>query len=197
MSTIFVASALLFAAPPLQFTLKAPLSPISSGQPVRCELIVKNVSEHPLVVAKAIWDGAPAATLTSRLTREGAEVAYFGPSSMPAVQVEVSDRVDKNRFVTLAPGKSHTLYWVNLEGEYAFPAGSRVRDKRAYAEAKRRALPPGKYEFEVAYRFDPKGLANTWKTEWSRGIRFDPGAEKLWKAAAATSYRGSCSFVIE
>lgn len=191
------ASAILLAALPLQFTLQAPPSPTLSGRGVRCELIVKNVSDRPVVLAKAIWDGAPAAALSHRLTRGGAEVDFFGPSSMPLTQVLVSDRVDQNRFVTLAPGHSYTVYWVVIEGEYAFPPGSRVRDKRAYAEAKRRALPPGKYKFEVAYHFDPKGLANTWKKNWSRTIRFDPGAEELWKAAAATNYRGSCSFVIE
>lgn len=197
MSTAFVTAAILFGSSPLQFTLKAPTSPVVAGRDVRCELVVKNISNKPVVVAKAIWDGAPAASLSATLTRQGQDVRFFGDSSMPSVQVGVGNRVDKDRFITLPPGGSEVVYWTVIEGEYVFPAGSTARDKAAYGEAKQRKLPPGTYELKVVYEFDQPRIADSWRKSFGRTIEFGPGAKALWQAAVSTRFQAACKFVVQ
>jgi len=160
-------------------------------------LVVKNVSDKPVVVAKALWDGAPAASLTATLTRQGKDVRFFGDSSMPFVQVEIDNRVDKNRFVTLPPGGSEVVYWTVIEGEYVFPAGSTARDKAAYGKAKQRELVPGTYELKVVYEFDQPRIADSWRKSFGRTIEFGPGAKALWQAAVRTRFQGVCRIVVQ
>ncbi len=172
---------------PIKFDLVLDQQVYAAGQPILASLTAKNISNRPAVLAKAIWDGAPAATANATLMRNGKPVETFGDSSITAVQVIVDNRVDKSRFVVLQPNQTVTLYWVKFEGERVFRSQS--RDKQAYAESKAIPLAPGRYECVVRYEFDAKKIGDSWKREWMQETTFERGARSLWNSAQEAAVR--------
>lgn len=180
-----LATCLLITAKPLTFEMTlSPPNPVH-GDTVRVELRAENRTDAPIVVAKALWDGAPAASASVKLTRDGQEVLTEGESSMPSVQVAVSNRVDVDRFVTLGPGESVVLYFREFAQEYDFH-GAKTRMKQDYARATLHPLAVGNYTVEVRYDFEPENITRSWQREWNQRIDFGRGAKELWDTAFRT-----------
>jgi hypothetical protein len=119
------------------------------------------------------------------LTRGDQVVTTTGESSMPLVQVQVSNRVTADRFVTIAPGASVVLFYQEFEKEYDFH-GAKTRMKEDYARATLHPLATGKYKVAVSYEFDPAKIDQSWNKERSERIEFDSGAKNLWDSAIRT-----------
>jgi hypothetical protein len=186
-----------FGAPsPVVYELKLSKSQFVVGEPIKAELIVKNVSKNPVVIAKAIWDGAPAGYADGRLFRNGKPVDYFAETSMPLVQVVHSNKVDKNRFIILKSQEQYVLYSATYLGEYDF-RGSKTRLKEDYARATKISLKKGKYQCEISYDFSQEELAKQGKNQWNKIIEFEPGAKKLWDSAIKASVKLTKSFEIK
>lgn len=177
-----LAANVVLTAKPIVFEASFDGARYAFGDKVRLELRAKNVSNEPIVLAKAIWDGAPAASATAVLTRNGQTLETVGESSMPLVQVEVSNRVTSDRFVTIPPGKTETLFFREFEREYDFH-GSTTRTKADFSRASLKPLEVGKYTCVVTYSFDPAALARPLRRDRERQFEFGPGAKALWDSA--------------
>lgn len=185
----------LAGSSPIQYKVQISSKNFKSGEPVRVELTAQNTSKKEVVLAKAIWDGAPAAAARGLLTLNGEELRYEGKSSSPLAQVAVSDIVDKSRFVTLKPGESTVLYWTTIDKVYDF-GKSKTRTKADYSKATLHGLRPGTYNFSVSYSFSPNEISKGMKRDWNRTVTFAPGAEKLWKSALVTGYSSTLQFKV-
>lgn len=175
-------------AQPVEFGLKPIKSSYAAGEPIRVELYAKNVSKSDVVIAKAIWDGAPAASASARLFRNGRQVHEVGESSIRSVQVMVSNLVDKDRFTVLKPGGMAVLYWKSITGEMDFhghPPGL----KESYKHATTTKLTKGEYKLEVANSFDKEKIVGDLSKFWRRKIEFAPGAQSLWDRAIDTKQK--------
>ncbi|HRF60019.1 MAG TPA: hypothetical protein PLH94_08915 [Fimbriimonadaceae bacterium] len=193
--TAHLLAAVLVGPAPVQFEVKLSKQAIKPGESIRAELVAKNTSRQPVVVAKAIWDGAPAAYANASLYRGAVEYRYSGKSSMPMAQVMVSNKVDRNRFVTLKPGESVVVYWTDVDAVYDF-GSSKTRGKEDYAKARLTDLAPGRYEFNVEYGFERNQLKKNLDQDWQKVIEFGPGAESLWTSAVEAKYSGKKTFVV-
>lgn len=196
MITATLLAAAVLGPSPVQFEIKLSNSIAKPGETIRVDLIAKNTATKPIVIAKAIWDGAPAAGASAKLENKGIDLRFIGDSSMPSAQVMVSNKIDKERFITLGPGDSTVVYWTNIESYYDFPADVKGRAKADYAKATVRALPPGTYQCTLSYEFDRDAIARQFRQEWRMGIQFGPGAEAAWNSAVNTRFTGKRTFVI-
>lgn len=196
MGITVIAVSIVLSSSPIQIEVQVPHTTFRAGEVVRVELSARNISQEPVVLAKAIWDGAPAASARGILSSGGKELTFDGKSSLPLVQVMVSDRVDKSRFVTIQPSQSVVLYWTEIEQVYDF-GSSTTRMKADYARATKHKLKPGKYKFTASYSFDRDAMAKSMKREWNRQISFEPGAEKLWKSALVLNISGTKQFEVK
>ncbi len=185
----------LGASSPVVYELKLSKSQFAVGEPIKAELTVKNVSKNPVVIAKAIWDGAPAASAGTKLWRNGKQVDYFGETSLPLLQVMVSNKVGKDRFYILKPEEKYVLYYVTYLGEYDFH-GSKTRLKEDYAKATKISLKKGKYNCEASYNFSQEGQSKQFKGDWGMTIEFEPGAKTLWDSALKADVKLTKSFEI-
>jgi hypothetical protein len=153
-------------------------------------------TKKPIVLARAIWDGAPAAGASAVLQKGGGDIAFVGESSTPMAQVQVSSTVTQDRFATLAPGASSVVYWTTIESYWSFPPDVKTRMKADYAKASLKSLPPGTYQCTVSYEFDPNAITRSYRQDWNRALEFGPGAESLWNQAVTTRYKGKRTFVV-
>ncbi len=94
MINLLLASVL--APPVIQFRIETNGDQFLQKGIIHAKFLVKNVSQRPVVIAKAIWDGSPAATAGIDLFKGNHEVLTSNDSSIRPAQVMVNSEVSED-----------------------------------------------------------------------------------------------------
>ena len=183
----------LLGAPGLLFSLKPAEPAFRQGDPVRLTAVVRNNTDKSVVMMRALWDGAPAAAGRLRLIKDGRRLDWEGESSMPAVQVMWSPKVDSKRFMVVGPRETKVLYWADVSRLVTLPAGT-TGTKEGWSKAVRTPLVPGKYRAEFDYSFDGR---QTGISGEAMKYEFAPGADQLWRSAWIGSATVRAEFIVK
>lgn len=189
---ISLALALIAPSPsPIELKILTDKPTYQVGTPIMARVLVKNVSTKPIVFAKPLWDGSPAASIGLELYRNGDSIETESDSSIPSAQVMVSEDVSEDRFVTLKPNESKQIYWKKISAGLDFH-GLPSNLKASWEKATRFPLPPAAYSLRVTYWFDGEFLIAQWKQEWNKEIRFmNSDAKHLFHSAINGSWKVS------
>lgn len=177
-----LAFAVVTSSSPLVWDARSEPTRYRKGIGYRVELYARNVSDRPVVLAQAIYDGGPAGHVTINLTRGTKTLEPYGESSMPLIQVMQHGNIDANRFITLQPGARAMVYWKRIEGRWEFPSGA-GRLKRDYSAAKQVPLEKGSYRASMTYSFDQPTQGPKFAVSPGMKPKYGPGAKALWTSA--------------
>ncbi|MEZ0231169.1 MAG: hypothetical protein ACAI25_21310, partial [Planctomycetota bacterium] len=151
------------------------------GETVRIAARLENTMAAPVVVARFIWDGGLTATSWFTVKRGGAELNFR--DDLP--QVILHDRVQEERFATIAPGSSVVVRELALDEHWDLN-GADPSLKDSWRRATPGDLPVGTYQVAVSYTFGPG------RDEY----RFEGDARSLYERCATGSLAATCTFEV-